>query len=109
MSVKTDIWVSAYRRRCELAAMPVVVVRKGATEAGSVFVAIRMSEEAVWLMGPPAGPLLNDAGDRQFEPRFDTARPQAEIDEYLARQAGYDPDIWVIEVEDRDGQAFLRN
>ncbi len=109
MSVKADIWVSAYRRRCELAAMPVVIVRKGAPEAGSIFVAIRMSDDEVWLMGPPVGPLLDDAGERQFEPRFDSPRPQQEIDAYLARQAGYDPDIWVIEVEDRDGIAFLRS
>jgi hypothetical protein len=67
-----------------------------------------MSDDEVWLMGPPVGPLLDEAGERQFEPRFDSPRPQKEIDEYLARQAGYDPDIWVIEVEDRDGLAFLR-
>ncbi len=89
--------------------MPVVIVRKGAPEAGSIFVAIRMSDDEVWLMGPPVGPLLDDAGERQFEPRFDSPRSQQEIDEYLARQAGYDPDIWVIEVEDRDGIAFLRS
>jgi hypothetical protein len=72
VSVKADIWVSAYRRRCELAAMPVVIVRKGAPEAGSIFVVIRMSDDEVWLMGPPVGPLLDEAGERQFEPRFDS-------------------------------------
>ncbi|MEE4236131.1 MAG: DUF1491 family protein [Anderseniella sp.] len=108
MAVKTDIWVSAYRRRCELAAMPVVIVRKGAAEAGSIYVIIRAGSDEVWLMGPPAGPLLNEAGDRQFEQRFDGPVSQQKADEYLRRQAEYDPDIWIIEVEDREGRAFLR-
>ncbi|WP_108879534.1 DUF1491 family protein [Anderseniella sp. Alg231-50] len=108
MSVKSDIWVSAYRRRCDLEVLPCVIVRKGALDAGSIYVCIRISDDEVWLMGPPAGPLLDDRGDRIFEPRFETPVPQGQIDEYLARQAGYDPDIWVLEVEDRDGRAFLR-
>jgi hypothetical protein len=108
VSVKTDIWVSAYRRRCELAAVPVVIVRKGAPEAGSIFIAIRAAHDEVWLMGPPVGPLLDEAGERRFELRFDGPVTQQKVDEYLRRQAEYDPDIWVIEVEDRSGQAFLR-
>ncbi len=108
MSVKTDIWVSGYRKRCDLAALPCVVVRKGALDAGSIFICIRISTDEVWLMGPPAGPLLDDHGERIFEPRFETAVPESQVDEYLARQAGYDPDIWVLEVEDREGRAFLR-
>lgn len=88
--------------------MPVVIVRKGAPEAGSIFVAIRVSNEEVWLMGPPAGPLLDEAGERQFELRFDGPAPQAKVDEYLRRQIEYDPDIWIVEVEDRSGEAYLR-
>lgn len=108
MSVKSGIWIAAYRKRCDLEALPCVVVRKGALDAGSIFICIRISDDEVWLMGPPAGPLLDDLGDRIFEPRFETAVPQGQIDEYLAKQAGYDPDIWILEVEDRRGRAFLR-
>ena len=88
--------------------MPVVIVRKGAPEAGSIFIAIRAAGDQVWLMGPPVGPLLDDAGERRFELRFDGAATQQQVDEYVRRQAEYDPDIWVIEVEDREGRAFLR-
>ena len=56
----------------------------------------------------PQGATRNDKCFGLFEPRFEAAVPQGQIDEYLARQAGYDPDIWVLEVEDRNGRAFLR-
>jgi len=108
MSVTSDIWVSAYRRRCDLQALPCVIVRKGALEAGTIYICIRINSEEVWLMGPPAGPLLDDSGDRIFEPRFETPVPECQIDEYLARQVQFDPDIWILEVEDRKGRAFLR-
>jgi hypothetical protein len=32
---------------------------------------------------------------------------QAEADLYLARQREFDPDLWIIEVEDKAGRNFL--
>ena len=32
---------------------------------------------------------------------------EAEVDASLARQRSFDPDLWVIEVEDRDGRHLL--
>jgi hypothetical protein len=31
----------------------------------------------------------------------------ADIEAYLARQLHYDPDVWVVEVDDRAGRHFL--
>ena len=91
-----------------MAAMPCVIVRKGAPEAGTIYICIRVNNQHNWLMGPPVGPTLNEDGDRVFVEVFSEAVAQEEIDAYLARQAGYDPDIWIVEVEDREGKAFLR-
>jgi hypothetical protein len=33
--------------------------------------------------------------------------PEAEVDAALARQRRYDPDLWLIEVEDRAGRSLL--
>jgi hypothetical protein len=33
--------------------------------------------------------------------------PEADAEAYLGRQIKFDPDIWIVEVEDRDGRSFL--
>lgn len=36
-----------------------------------------------------------------------SAGPERDVDAAVARQRGFDPDIWVIEVEDRAGRHLL--
>jgi hypothetical protein len=33
--------------------------------------------------------------------------PEADVEAYLTRQLRFDPDIWIVEVEDRAGRHFL--
>jgi hypothetical protein len=33
--------------------------------------------------------------------------PDASIEAYLAREIKFDPDVWIVEVEDRAGRNFL--
>ena len=107
MPVKTDIWVSSYLKRCNLAGLMGVVVKKGAAEAGTVFVCVRRADDQVKLLGPPAGPAFDEIGERRFEHRFEEPVHQKQVDDYLKRQLEFDPDIWILEVEDRKGSGLL--
>jgi hypothetical protein len=33
--------------------------------------------------------------------------PEAKVEERIAREIGFDPDVWVIEIEDRAGRHYL--
>lgn len=98
----TDIWVSAYLTRLRLVEIPVFVTRKGDATAGSVLVKLNTL----------------DGNAKAFQRQFDLMSgnrewvvlaegPEADVDASLARQASFDPDIWVLEVEDRQGRHLL--
>ena len=38
---------------------------------------------------------------------FDKPLPETDVETYLARQIRFDPDVWIIEVEDRLGSHLL--
>ena len=103
MLLATDIWVTALIRRAEQGGAFAVVARKGDARAGAVLVkvlntgerssrlyaeATRMDGEQVWMQ--PA---------RSTEER--------ELDGYIERAIRIDPDLWVVEIEDRQGRHFL--
>jgi hypothetical protein len=101
--LKSQIWVSAYLRRCMVAGLFGAVVKKGAEEAGAVFAMIDRLDGTVRLFGPAPGSSIGDDGMRRWidETGGFVERPAALA--ILDRRKRSDPDLWVVEVEDRAG------
>ena len=95
-------WVDAYLARLRLADIPAYVVAHGDDTGGAVLVKLATL----------------DGQARAFVRGFDLATGariwdvlaeggEAEVDAAISRQRGFDPDLWVIEVEDRAGRHLL--
>lgn len=108
MRVKSEIWVKAYVRRCFGDGAPAMVVRRGNAEAGAIFIKINLLDGRVLLFAPaPAGMAEADRDRLWTAPLGEASVAEADADGYLARQAKFDPDFWIVEVEDRAGRHFL--
>jgi hypothetical protein len=107
--LKSALWVAAYLRRCQIAGCSAVVRRRGAEEAGAIFVRICRLDGTSDLFGPaPQSAVEPDATDRVFTASLATQpAADAEIETYLSRETKFDPDLWIVEVEDRAGRNFL--
>src|SRR5262249_45628334 len=110
MRLKSAVWVAAYIRRCHTEGAFAAVRRRGAEEAGAIFVKLNRLDGTAELFGPapqsafadahPAGRLFSRCHGEQ-------PAPETKIEERLARELGFDPDAWILEVEDRAGRHFL--
>ena len=110
MRLKSALWVAAYMRRCQVEGVFAVLRRRGAEEAGAVFVRISRLDGTSDLFGPAPQSAFDAApsGARAFSPSLDKQpAPDATVDAYLAREIKFDPDIWIVEVEDHSGRNFL--
>ncbi|MFQ5565083.1 MAG: DUF1491 family protein [Paracoccaceae bacterium] len=98
----TAIWVSAYLKRLMQAGIHAHVVKKGDTTAGAVAIKVATMNGRASFFTRSYGPdgrvgwrvQIEDAGED-------------EIDAALVRQRGYDPDLWIVEVEDPRGRHML--
>src|ERR1700748_3476158 len=107
MRLRSDFWISAYLRRCGVEGAFAVLRRRGAPEAGAIFVKIDRLDGNAALFGPaPLG--IDERGERVFIRRHkeDWIDPAA-AEERLQRELSYDPDLWIVEVEDRQGRNFI--
>jgi hypothetical protein len=110
MRLKTALWVAAYLRRCQIEGVIAVLRRRGAEEAGTIFVRISRLDGTSDLFGPAPQSEVGAAqrADRVFSASLAVQpAPDAAIDSYLAREVKFDPDVWIVEVEDRSGRNFL--
>ncbi len=111
MRLKSNIWVSAYLRRCDVEGAFAAVRRKGAEEAGAIFIKISRLDGTATLYGPAPQSVFDEgrAAERLFTVLAGAKEPAAEadIEAKLARELKFDPDIWIVEVEDRQGRNFL--
>ncbi|MGR3494703.1 DUF1491 family protein [Citreimonas sp.] len=95
-------WVDSYLTRLRLADIPAFVVAHGDDNAGAVLVKLATLDGRAQaftrgfdlMTGARAWNVLAEGDER-------------EVDAAIARQRGFDPDLWVIEVEDRQGRHLL--
>ena len=107
MRVPTELRAKALIRRASGAGAIAMVVRLGDDDAGMLLVKVRTLDGKARVFGPapagmePPGPLP------KLVPHLaPDGVPEADADVYLARQIGFDPDTWIVEVEDREGRSF---
>ena len=97
-----DFWVHAYLTRLRLQQIPAFVVAHGDDTSGAVLVKLNtLDGKAV-------------AFQREFDLMAGNRRwaelaqgDERDVDASISRQRGFDPDLWVIEVEDRQGRHLL--
>lgn len=95
-------WVDAYLTRLRLQDIPGFVVSHGDDTAGTILVKCNTLDGQA------------TAYQRSYNLLEDTSGwavlvhgGEAEVDAAIARQRSFDPDLWVLEVEDRQGRHLL--
>lgn len=97
-----DFWVHAYLARLRFQNIAAFVVSHGDDTAGAVLVKLNtLDGQAVAFQRE--FDLMS--GDRSWQEL--SSGPEGEVDAAIQRQRGFDPDLWVIEVEDRQGRHLL--
>src|SRR6056297_232547 len=95
-------WIDAYLARLRLNDIPAFVTAHGDDTAGAVLVKLNTLDGTAraFTRGFDLA-----TGDRRWTDL--TTGPETDVDAAIARQRSFDPDLWVIEVEDRQGRHLL--
>lgn len=102
--LKAEFWVKAFIRRCGVENVPAMVVSRGEESAGSVLVVVnrldgtadvytqvtRLDGSLAWMRALGGEP-----------------SPETTVNDYVKRARERDRDIWVVEIENRQGQHYL--
>ena len=109
MRLKSSIWVAAYLRRCQIEGIFGAVRRRGAEEAGAVFVKVALLDGLAMLYVPAPQTVYDESRpiERIFMPTSPEPMPEASVEERLVKEIRFDPDAWIVETEDRAGRHFL--
>ncbi|WP_111429355.1 DUF1491 family protein [Rhodobacteraceae bacterium DSL-40] len=96
-----EFWVQAYLARLRLAGIPAFVTAKGDATAGAVIVKLNTLDGAARAFSRS----YDASGARVWAVLAEG--PEIGVDAALARQRGFDPDLWILEIEDRAGRTLL--
>lgn len=100
-TLKPSIWAYALIRRAEIGGAYAIFAKKGDADAGAVLVNIcTLDGNATLYM-----PIRNMEGARVWLPKGPL--PEREINEIIGKRVKMDPDIWVVEIEDKKNRHFL--
>lgn len=98
----TEIWIAAYLTRTRLAAIPAFVIQKGDNSAGAVLIKLNTLDGQAKCFQRSFDLM---SGERQWVVLSEGI--EADVDASIAKQKSFDPDLWVIEIEDKAGRHLL--
>ncbi len=96
--VKSSLTVSIALRMGDVNGKPGMVLRKGDPDAGGVRVVLR-GREGMTVLSRITDP---EGGHAWIKATGPVPVDQAAVDQYVARQVKFDPDLWVLEFETPD-------
>lgn len=102
MKLTAEFWVQAYLARLRLLDIPAFVVVHGDNDAGTVLVKLNTLDGLAKVFQRSFDFI---SGERQW--MVLTEGSEIDVDASVTRQCSFDPDAWVIEVEDRRGRHLL--
>lgn len=98
----SSFWVQAYIKKLNLLGVPAFVVSHGDDTAGAIIVKVnKLNGDAVLFERS----FSLDKNLDQWS-KFESG-DEKELDELLSRQLSRDRDLWIVEIESRQGDPFL--
>jgi hypothetical protein len=109
MRLRSDFQVSAIIRQAEIAGAVAMLRRRGAAEAGAIFIKVDRLDGTARLYAPAAQSLMEDVASERLWQRAHEAEWISPLDaeERMAKEIRFDPDLWLVEIEDREGRPFV--
>lgn len=101
--LKTEIRVAAQLRRAAGAGAFATVARRGDADAGAVAIKVYLGGRRARLYVETR----DEKGDPVWREPLEGEADEASIDRFLEKETRFDRDLWIVEIEDRQGRAFL--
>ena len=108
LRLRSDFFISALRRRAEAAGAYVSIARRGAAEAGAIFLAVDRRNGCIDLYSPAPQSAFgaDDPQDRRFL-LVAAGCSESDIGNRVEQEVRFDPDLWLVDIEDREGRPFV--
>jgi hypothetical protein len=101
--LKAGLFVRALIRRAEVEGAQAFVAKKGVEESGAVFLKLNRLDGHVMVLSQAR----RGEGDLVWAKPLGEWTDEARARAYLDKQMKFDPDLWIVEIEDRQGRAFV--
>ena len=99
----TKFRIDAYKKLLSKMAVPLVILKKGDNTAGAILIKVcdlkggsKLFSEFIGMDGCISWYLFAEGSE-------------VKMDHAVHRQLSIDPDLWVLEIEDREGRHFLQD
>ena len=96
-----ELWIKAHIKRCIVDGIPATVVHRGEKNSGMLVLKINQLDQGVKVLSQTR----DMDGAIAWMPALGGGLvPEADADAYIERTVKRDPDVWVVEIEDREGR-----